>query len=60
MNYGVLFTSWGVGGFVLTRASAMLVASTGSYVWSFVVAGLLLAIGSVIAFGLHAPQTSEA
>tara|TARA_R110001592_G_scaffold103298_1_gene291131 strand:- start:10951 stop:11994 length:1044 start_codon:yes stop_codon:yes gene_type:complete len=59
MNYGVLFTSWGVGGFVLTRASAMLVASTGSYVWSFVVAGLLLAIGSVIAFGLHAPQTSE-
>lgn len=56
MNYGVLFTSWGVGGFVMTRVSSMLVANTGSYVWSFTLAGIMLAVGAVIAFKLKEPE----
>ncbi len=45
VNYGLLFTSWGIGGFVMTRISSMLVASTESYIWSFLAAGCLLLVG---------------
>ncbi len=58
VNYGVLFTSWGVGGFVMTRLSGMMVAETGSFVWSFVVSGVLLAIAAVIALTLKPPVHS--
>ena len=52
VNYGMLMTAWGMGGFVMTRVSAMIVASTGSFTWCFVVAGVLLAICSVFALTL--------
>lgn len=46
MNYGLMFTAWGVGGFVLSRVSQMFVKSAGDvagkYTWSFVTAGILL------------------
>ncbi|MDQ5911396.1 MAG: transporter, family, oxalate/formate antiporter [Pseudomonadota bacterium] len=41
-NYGVLFTAWGIGGFVLGRASEMMKAATGDFTLSFGVAGMLL------------------
>jgi len=50
INYGILFTAWGVGGFVLSRISQMLQASSqGSFTWSFILAGILLLIGAVLA-----------
>ena len=48
INYGVLFTAWGVGGFVLSRVSQMIKAVTGSLEYSFWLAGILLAIGSIL------------
>ena len=47
-NYGLLFTAWGVGGFVLGRASEMMKATTGSFTLSFGVAGTLLAVAAVM------------
>ena len=47
INYGVLFTAWGVGGFVLGRASEMIKAATGGFTLSFGVAGILLAVAAV-------------
>jgi nitrate/nitrite transporter NarK len=44
-NYGILFTSWGVGGFVLARVSQMIKADSGSFTNSFLIAGGLLIIG---------------
>jgi MFS family permease len=55
VNYGLLFTSWGVGGFVMTRVSSTLVAATDTYVWSFALAGVLLAIAAVIALRMKEP-----
>ena len=50
MNYGILFTAWGVGGFVLSRLQQMLTAASGgSYASSFVTAGALLIIGALLA-----------
>jgi MFS transporter, OFA family, oxalate/formate antiporter len=47
MNYGILFTAWGVGGFCLSRLSQMLVAANkGSYQSSFITAGVLLIAGA--------------
>lgn len=49
VNYGVLFTAWGVGGFVLPRIQQMLTArSGGSYTSSFVSAGVLLVVGAAL------------
>ncbi len=47
INYGVLFSAWGVGGFVLGRASEMMKAATGGFTLSFGVAGILLAVAAV-------------
>ena len=48
VNYGILFTAWGVGGFVMSRLSQVLVSKTGSYETSFVAAGLLLIAGTIM------------
>jgi OFA family oxalate/formate antiporter-like MFS transporter len=47
-NYGIVFTAWGVGGFVMGRLSQMLQASTNSYTSSFITAAVLLAIGAIL------------
>ena len=47
-NYGLLMTAWGMGGFVLGRASEMMKAATGNYVMSFGVAGVLLVAAAVM------------
>lgn len=46
VNYGILFTSWGIGGFVLSRVQQMLKASSGDFRSSFLVAAALLAVGA--------------
>jgi nitrate/nitrite transporter NarK len=48
INYGLVFTAWGVGGFVMGRMSQMLIASTGRYTSSFLVAAVLLVVGAIL------------
>ncbi len=48
VNYGLLFTAWGVGGFVLSRISEVMKATTGSYTLSFGLAGTLLAVATLM------------
>jgi MFS family permease len=48
-NYGILFTAWGVGGFVLSRLQQMLTSENGgSFTSSFAVAGGLLLVGAAL------------
>ncbi|MCU0771267.1 MAG: OFA family MFS transporter [Verrucomicrobia bacterium] len=61
MNYGVLFTAWGVGGLVLPRLQQTLtVRSGGNYTSSFLTAGLLLLAGAALTFRLQAKRTGAA
>ena len=54
MNYGILFTAWGAGGFALSRLQQMLTASSGgSFRSSLIVAGSLLAVGAVLSLGIR-------
>ncbi len=60
MNYGILFSAWGVGAFVLVRVSEMLKVKTGSMDASFIVAGVLLLVGAMMSMSLRdqkAPAT---
>ncbi|MFA7243383.1 MAG: OFA family MFS transporter [Sulfuricellaceae bacterium] len=54
VNYGMLFTAWGVGGFVMVKLSEMLKAQSGSFTLSFLAAGCLLLIGVALALKLDA------
>ena len=46
MNYGVLFTAWGVGGFALSSLAQRLKADSGNFNSSFITAGVLLLVGA--------------
>jgi MFS family permease len=59
MNYGIVFTAWGVGGFVMGRLSQMLYASSGSYSSSFITAAVLLFVGAALTFRLKAKKSEE-
>jgi MFS transporter, OFA family, oxalate/formate antiporter len=48
INYGLVFSAWGVGGFVLARVSQMLITGSGRYSSSFVTAAILLIIGALL------------
>ncbi|MBE9486379.1 MAG: OFA family MFS transporter [Chloroflexi bacterium] len=59
MNYGILFSAWGVGAFVLVRVSEMLKVKTGSMDSSFILAGVLLLVGAMMSMSLR-PQKAAA
>jgi MFS family permease len=59
LNYGTLFTAWGVGGFVLGRVSEMLNAQPGGLNKSFILSGSLLATGTILTFFLREKKAVE-
>jgi nitrate/nitrite transporter NarK len=59
INYGIVFTAWGVGGFVMSRISQMLKASSGSFTSSFIFAGALLVIGAALSLTLKTAEMSN-
>jgi len=58
-NYGIVFSAWGVGGFVMSRVSQMLKVSTGTYNSSFITAGVLLLIGTALTFILKSHLSKQ-
>lgn len=60
INYGIVFTAWGAGGFVMGRMSQMVQASTGSYTYSFLAAATLLIIGVLLTFALKSREINDA
>ena len=57
VNYGVIFTAWGAGGFVMSKTSQSIAASTGSYTASFLIAGILLCAGVFFTVQLSSKST---
>jgi len=56
INYGCLFTAWGVGGLVLVRLAEMLKTATGNFVSSFYAACGLLLFAALLTFTLKAKK----
>ena len=58
-NYGLVFSAWGVGGFVFPRVSQMIVAYTNSPRMAYILAAGLLLTGAVLALLTKAPAPVE-
>jgi MFS family permease len=61
LNYGALFTAWGVGGFVMGKVSEMINAQPGGLGKSFMLSGVLLLAGAAMTVFLAElkPATAE-
>jgi len=64
LNYGALFSAWGVGAFVLVKVSAALKDKFGGFTVSFATAGVMLLVGAMLAMSLRekkaaAPATAS-
>lgn len=59
VNYGLVFSAWGVGGFVFPRVSQMIVAYTNSPRMAYILAAGLLLTGAVLALMTKAPSVDE-
>ncbi len=60
LNYGIVFTSWGVGGFVLTRVAGLIKDKTGTYIGAFWVAIGVLIIAMILTFVTKPPHHKNA
>ena len=60
MNYGILFSAWGVGAFVLVKLSAALNAKFGGVTVSFASAGVMLLVGAMMALTLKPKKVKVA
>ena len=58
VNYGIVFTAWGVGGFVMSKVSQAMVVSTNSFSSSFLVAGMVLLLGAGLTYLLKDEKTA--
>jgi len=57
MNYGVLFTAWGVGGLVFPKVQQTLTANSGgSFQISFTAAGAVLVLGALLTLFIKPPK----
>lgn len=59
VNYGVLFTAWGVGGLVMSKFSQWLFARTGAFTDSLLFAGMLLVAGVMLTPLLREQERTE-
>lgn len=59
MNYGLVFTSWGVGALVMAPLAGMIKDATKSYSYAFYLAAGLLLVGTALTFVLKAPVPKE-
>jgi len=59
MNYGLLFTAWGFGGFALALLAGRAYDETGSFNFAYYCSAALLAIAAVAAFLVKAPPRAN-
>ncbi|MDD9301726.1 MAG: OFA family MFS transporter [Desulfobacter sp.] len=59
VNYGLVFSAWGIGGFVFPRVCQMIVAYTHSPRMAYILAAGLLLAGAVLALLIRAPEVRE-
>ncbi len=60
VNYGLIFTSWGVGGFLLSMLAGTLYKWYNTFSYSCYVAGVLLLLAALLTFVLKPPHARHA
>ena len=59
MNYGLVFSAWGIGGFIFPRVSQMVVAATGSYESVYILTAFLLFLSAGMSLITRAPRSMK-
>lgn len=59
MNYGIVFTSWGVGALVMAPIAGAVKDATGSYSAAFYLAAGMLVLGALLTFVIKPPARAE-
>ena len=59
INYGVVYTAWGLGGFMVSQLGSIIKDNTGSYDYAYVLAASMLVIGTGLMFFLKSPQSNK-
>jgi OFA family oxalate/formate antiporter-like MFS transporter len=59
MNYGLMFTSWGVGGFMLALAAGKMYDKYQSFSYAYYGAAVLLILAAIVTFSVRPPQETE-
>ncbi|MBR9986672.1 MAG: OFA family MFS transporter [Desulfosarcina sp.] len=59
INYGLLFSAWGIGGFIFPRLSQMILAQTGTQHTAYLLCSILLAAGAILSMMTTAPRKTK-
>jgi MFS transporter, OFA family, oxalate/formate antiporter len=60
MNFGIMMSAWGLGGFIFSRVSQMLYARSGDYKMSFIIAGVSLIVCLFLTYALNRIENKNA
>lgn len=58
MNYGIVYTAWGLGGFMLSQLAGVIKDSSGSYNGAYLLSTGLLVISAVLMAVMKSPQAA--
>jgi MFS family permease len=56
MNYGLVFSAWGIGGFIFPRVSQMIIAKTGTPETAYIMSAALLVTSAAVSLMTRAPK----
>jgi OFA family oxalate/formate antiporter-like MFS transporter len=59
VNYGLVFTAWGVGGVFGAQTAASIVDATGSYAGAYALAAGLCVLAAGMTFAVKAPKVVQ-
>jgi OFA family oxalate/formate antiporter-like MFS transporter len=59
VNYGLVFTAWGVGGLILPILSGRIFDATGSFGQAYFVAAIVMLVAAAVTFATRAPKEEE-
>jgi OFA family oxalate/formate antiporter-like MFS transporter len=60
VNYGLVFSGWGIAAVIGPVLGGIAVNNSGTYTMSYIVAGVLLVVGTLLVGFVKAPKTSTA
>ncbi len=60
MNYGIVYTAWGLGGFMLSQLASTIKDISGSYAYAYLLAAGMLVLATALLLSLKSPQVEGA
>jgi len=59
VNYGIVYTAWGLGGFMVSQLASVIKDTYGSYEYAYLLAAAMLVLAAVMMRFMKSPQTAR-